>query len=63
MIIILSGGMINQSIFDEKFICNALTPMQIEREEMACEEAELGPEKFAERMHMQHKLQEQVKIL
>lgn len=33
----------------------------LEREEMACEEAELGPEKFAERMNMQQKLQEQVK--
>ncbi|CDP16698.1 unnamed protein product [Coffea canephora] len=31
----------------------------VAKEEMACEEAELGPEKFAERMHMQHKLQEQ----
>ncbi|CAK9149905.1 unnamed protein product [Ilex paraguariensis] len=29
------------------------------KEEMACEEAELGPEKFAERLHMQEKLQEQ----
>lgn len=29
---------------------------------MACEEAELGPEKFAERMHMQQKLQEEVKF-
>ncbi|GFS31082.1 hypothetical protein Acr_00g0015500 [Actinidia rufa] len=28
-------------------------------EEMACEEAELGPDKFAEKMQMQHKLQEQ----
>lgn len=31
----------------------------VAKEEMACEEAELGPEKFAERMHMQQKLQEQ----
>uniref|UniRef100_A0A5B7A3S6 Uncharacterized protein n=1 Tax=Davidia involucrata TaxID=16924 RepID=A0A5B7A3S6_DAVIN len=31
----------------------------VAREEMACEEAELGPDKFAERMQMQHKLQEQ----
>ncbi|KAI5651093.1 hypothetical protein M9H77_37098 [Catharanthus roseus] len=31
----------------------------VAREEMACEEAELGPEKFAERMNMQQKLQEQ----
>ncbi|PSS33750.1 Septation ring formation regulator EzrA like [Actinidia chinensis var. chinensis] len=29
------------------------------KEEMACEEAELGPDKFAEKMQMQHKLQEQ----
>ena len=29
---------------------------------MACEEAELGPDKFAERMQMQHKLQEQVEL-
>ncbi|XP_052195251.1 uncharacterized protein LOC127803214 [Diospyros lotus] len=28
-------------------------------EEMACEEAELGPEKYDEKMQMQHKLQEQ----
>ncbi|XP_059669967.1 uncharacterized protein LOC132315644 [Cornus florida] len=31
----------------------------VAKEEMACEEAELGPDKFAERMHMQHELQEQ----
>lgn len=31
-----------------------------DREEMACDEAELGPEEFAERIHMQHNLQEQV---
>lgn len=29
---------------------------------MACEEAELGPNGFAEKMHMQHNLQEQVKF-
>ncbi|XAR58278.1 hypothetical protein NMG60_11026713 [Bertholletia excelsa] len=29
------------------------------KEELACEEAELGPEKFAEKMHMQHNVQEQ----
>ncbi|KAL6994482.1 hypothetical protein U1Q18_012586 [Sarracenia purpurea var. burkii] len=29
------------------------------KEELACEEAELGPDKFAEKMQMQHKLQEQ----
>lgn len=31
----------------------------VAKEEIACEEAELGPEKFAERMEMQQKLQEQ----
>ncbi|KZV47561.1 hypothetical protein F511_32225 [Dorcoceras hygrometricum] len=31
----------------------------VAKEEIACEEAELGPEKFAERMKMQQKLQEQ----
>ncbi|CAI9111586.1 OLC1v1011844C1 [Oldenlandia corymbosa var. corymbosa] len=31
----------------------------VAKEEMACEEAELGPEKFAERMSMHQKLQEQ----
>lgn len=30
------------------------------REEMACDEAELGADEFAERMHSQEKLQEQV---
>ena len=30
---------------------------------MACEEAELGPDEFAERIHAQHKLQEQVKFI
>ncbi|XP_051140299.1 uncharacterized protein LOC127257850 [Andrographis paniculata] len=31
----------------------------VAKEELACEEAELGPEKFAERMEMQHNLHEQ----
>ncbi|CAI9780591.1 unnamed protein product [Fraxinus pennsylvanica] len=31
----------------------------VAKEETACEEAELGPEKFAERMEVQRKLQEQ----
>lgn len=31
----------------------------VAKEEIACDEAELGPEEFAERMHFQHKLQEQ----
>lgn len=31
-----------------------------DREEMACDEAELGPEEFAERILGQQKLQEQV---
>nr|GMC95329.1 Septation ring formation regulator EzrA like [Ipomoea batatas] len=30
----------------------------VAKEEMACEEAELGPNGFAEKMHMQHNLQE-----
>lgn len=30
---------------------------------MACDEAELEPEEFAERMDIQHKLQEQVKFI
>lgn len=29
-------------------------------EELACDEAELGPEEFAEKLHSQQKLQEQV---
>lgn len=32
------------------------------REEIACEEAELGPEKFAEKLQMQKKLHEAVQI-
>ncbi|CAA3013580.1 Hypothetical predicted protein [Olea europaea subsp. europaea] len=35
----------------------------VAKEETACEEAELGPEKFAERMEAQRKLQQQVKVL
>ncbi|PKI60337.1 hypothetical protein CRG98_019273 [Punica granatum] len=31
----------------------------IAREEMACDEAEIGPDEFAERMHYHQKLQEQ----
>eukprot|EP00261_Vitis_vinifera_P039632 XP_019080875.1 PREDICTED: uncharacterized protein LOC100265298 isoform X1 [Vitis vinifera] len=31
----------------------------VAKEEVACEEAELGPDEFAERIHAQHKLQEQ----
>lgn len=31
----------------------------VAKEEMACDEAELGPEEFAEKMHNQHNLQEQ----
>lgn len=30
------------------------------REEIACDEAELEPDELAEKMHFQHKLQEQV---
>ena len=30
---------------------------------MACEEAELGPDEFAERIRAQHQLQEQVKFI
>lgn len=30
---------------------------------MACEEAELGPDEFGERIGAQHKLQEQVKYI
>ncbi|KAA8548238.1 hypothetical protein F0562_004501 [Nyssa sinensis] len=31
----------------------------VAKEEIACEEAELGPDKFSERMQMQHELQKQ----
>ena len=34
-----------------------------DREEMACDEAELGPDEFTERMHSQQKLHEQVIFL
>ena len=33
------------------------------REELACEEAELGPDKFAEKLQLQQKLQEAVQII
>lgn len=33
------------------------------REEIACEEAELGPDKFAEKLQMQKKLHEAVQII
>lgn len=36
------------------------THLQNGREEMACDEAELGADEFAERMHSQEQLQEQV---
>ncbi|KAL8160077.1 hypothetical protein V2J09_001614 [Rumex salicifolius] len=36
-----------------------LLPYLSAREEMACDEAELGPEEFAEKMQSQHQLQEQ----
>ncbi|WMV17725.1 hypothetical protein MTR67_011110 [Solanum verrucosum] len=32
----------------------------VAKEEMACEEAELGPDRFAERLTMQQNLQEQI---
>ncbi|KAI3697766.1 hypothetical protein L6452_30863 [Arctium lappa] len=35
--------------------------MGINREEMACEEDELGPDEYCERLEMQHKLQQQGK--
>lgn len=31
-------------------------------EEVVCDEAELGPDEFAERMHNQHIVQEQVQL-
>jgi hypothetical protein len=35
--------------------------IQFDREEMAIDEAELDPIEFAEKIHAQHKLQEQVR--
>ncbi|XP_024031826.1 uncharacterized protein LOC21394061 isoform X2 [Morus notabilis] len=40
-----------------KFVAN--TKSMENREEMACDEGQLGPDEYAERMHSQEKLQEQ----
>ena len=42
------------------YVVVSTTHLWNDREEMACYEAELGADEFAERMHSQEKLQEQV---